>query len=123
MSDAVKTWIEERRAIHREATEGTARVLWEHDDPEGESPNENFDSEPKWEQERLKQAAQAILESSDAHNMFPRALDALNAVRELHHGERDEGGRWTCMYCSHIRQTKILYPCATVRAIEGAINE
>lgn len=83
MSDTVKAWIEERRAIHREATEDTARVLWDHDDPEGESPNENFDSEPKWEQERLKQAAQAVLESSDAHNMFPRALDALNAALEV----------------------------------------
>lgn len=115
-------WLKERRTIHDAATEDAARVLWEHDDPEGESPNENFEDEPKWERERLKQAAQAVLESSDAHNTLPTLLTAVEKVLERHHWERDEYGCWTCRFCSHIQQAKILYPCATVRTVEGAIK-
>ncbi|MFE1082462.1 hypothetical protein [Brevibacterium sediminis] len=88
MSDTVKSWIEERRAIIHGAREA------------------------------IRPAEAIDLGLID----LPRALDALNAVLELHHGERDEYGCWTCRFCSHIQQTKILHPCATVRAIEGAIN-
>lgn len=55
-----------------------------------------------------------------AVRQFPALLTAVEKVLELHHGERDEYGCWTCRFCSHIQQAKILYPCATVRTIEGA---
>ena len=53
----------------------------------------------------------------DAHNMFPRALNALSAALELHvKGYETAGVHW-CSEC----ETK--WPCPTVRSIEGAINQ
>lgn len=88
MSDTVKSWIEERRAIIHGAREAIR-------------PAEAIDL--------------GLIE-------LPRALDALNAVLELH-GPVETGVSdqyWKepdyCPTCSEY------WPCATVRAIEGAIN-
>ena len=83
MTDAVKAWIQDRRA---------ARV-----------PN-------------------STLSISDAHNNLPRALDAIEQVLGLHRRAVDifEPSEF-CAACSTDRRT-VKYPCATVRAIEGAIH-
>lgn len=105
MTDTVKSWIEERRAIQRDGRGCTCQIDWRYPCPEHSPGNP---------------VSQMVL--ADSVREFPRALDALNAVLELHHGERDEYGCWTCRFCSHIQQTQILYPCATVRAVESALK-
>ncbi|VEW13539.1 Uncharacterised protein [Brevibacterium casei] len=136
MTDTVKSWIEERRAIHSEGTGVLLRNPYEL--------NREYDL---WDED-----AEAI---ADAHNMFPRALDALNKVLELHkpifyyehedscmntdedhcaerHVEFDLGeyycedlptGEEACDSCYDDEGERVAYPCATVRAIEGAIND
>ena len=114
----VQQWIEERRAIHAKAAEGPWE--FEPDDTDdwtvvdgvndyiGHSPDDGVRA--GFEQGD----ATAIV---DAHNMFPRALNALNAALELHvKGYETAGVHW-CSEC----ETK--WPCPTVQAIEGAIND
>lgn len=126
MSD-LNEWLKERRTIHEAATEGP----WKQDEEDGvrgvdlytNAEDEEF--EDRWERRdadiRTWDAddATAIV---DAHNTLPTLLTAVEKVLELHHWERDEYGCWTCRFCSHIQQAKILYPCATVRTVEGAIK-
>lgn len=83
MTDTVKTWIEERRAMV------------------------GFDG---WTSDQITKAG------------LPRALDALNAVLELHRRAVDifEPSEF-CAACSTDQRT-VEWPCATVQAIEGAIN-
>ena len=52
----------------------------------------------------------------DAHNVLPRALNALEQVLELHVKGYEAAGIHWCSEC----ETK--WPCETVQAIEGAIN-
>ena len=118
MTDSIKSWIEERRAIHS-AAPGEA---WSN---YGTPPFEVYDSTKYADgdmgemlaETRALKVSHAI---TDAHNMFPRALDALNKVLELHRKERHEYGGWMCTQCT--RNHPVPYPCATVQAIEGAIN-
>src|SRR5699024_8341089 len=80
------------------------------------------DSIKAWIEERLEVQRAATGESKfeqtrDSVRMFPRALDALTTVLELHvKGYETAGAHW-CSEC----ETK--WPCPTVQAIEGAINE
>ncbi|WP_181275990.1 hypothetical protein [Brevibacterium oceani] len=62
----IKAWIEERRAIHAGGRDVLLRSSYELERESGIEEGNDID---------------AIV---DAHNMFPRALDALNAVLELH---------------------------------------
>lgn len=58
----------------------------------------------------------------DAHDNFPRALDALEQVLELHQRKTAFDGNLD--YCGICVESEGAYwPCATVQAIEGAINE
>ena len=59
----------------------------------------------------------------DAHNMFPRALTALEQVLELHRRAVDifEPAEF-CAACSTDKRT-VAWPCATVQAIEGETND
>lgn len=122
MTDTVKPWIEERRNIKDSA--------------------------------HLSEVG-AALAHEDGLDMFPRALDALSKVLELHkpifyyehedscmntdedhraerHVEFDLGeyycedlptGEKTCESCWDDEGERVAYPCPTVQAIEGAINE
>lgn len=120
MTDTAKSWIKKRRAAMDEATEALTQDGYEPD-----------------------------------FLGLPRALDALQAVLELHkpifyyehedscmntdedhcaerHVEFDLGeyycedlptGEEACDSCYDDEGERVAYPCATVRAIEGAINE
>ena len=62
--------------------------------------------------------------AQDAFHEFPRALNALEQVLAVHKpvylvsgGERKPG------YCKECYSSNWSWPCATVQAIEGAINE
>ena len=59
----------------------------------------------------------------DWHQNFPRALDALNAVLELHKplGYIGRDGETVWDECEHCYGSG--WPCETVQAIEGAIND
>ncbi|WP_167197993.1 hypothetical protein [Brevibacterium pigmentatum] len=126
MSDTVKSWVEERQAIHAAATDG----------PWYKTPNDRILSESvHWPEGDDYDVAGgfgrdgAVVEAIhdfdgnaivDAHSMFPRALDALNAVLELHvkeTGGTPDGGVADVCSCG-----VSYWPCPTVQAIEGAIN-
>lgn len=133
MSD-VKSWIDERRAIHGKGTDVLLRNPYEL--------NREYDM---WGED-----AEAI---ADAHNTLPAALSAIEAVLELHcsattyqnvsecenededhederHTESEDGtpicldlpDYAACRSCQ-VDGEPVDWPCATVRAIEGAIND
>lgn len=127
MSD-LNEWLKERRRIHNEATDGP----WEQDEEDGvrgvdlytNAEDEEF--EDRWERRdadiRTWDAddATAIV---DAHNMFPRALNALEAVNaQIDRMEADantygDGGH--DLACDAL----FAYVMTLRQAIEGAINE
>ena len=75
------------------------------------------------EERRAARAPNSTLSVSDAHNNLPRALNALQAVLGLHRRAVDifEPSEF-CAACSTDQRT-VEWPCATVQAIEGAIND
>lgn len=142
MSDTVKAWIEERRAI-----QGAARPFTETDPDDFERSSIFAESADR---ERVEAN---ITASNDGILHFPRALDALNAVRELHkpifyyehedsctntdedhraerHVEFDLGeyycedlptGEKTCDSCWDDEGERVEWPCPTVQAVQAAI--
>ena len=105
MTDTVKAWIEQRRVIHSKGTDVLLRNAYELDR----------------EAELCGADAEAIV---DAHNMFPRALDALSKVLERHQpidGLAYDSPPQECNVCADDRGPRP-WPCPTVQAIEGAIN-
>lgn len=121
MTDTVKSWIEERREVREATTEA-----WEHD---AIKDGGNF-----WTGGGRSDFHLTVDDAAfcvDAHRNFPRALDALNKVLELHVPETEYGpdyysGKYPCVECNLSDQEGLhptLWPCATVQAIEGAINE
>lgn len=70
------------------------------------------------ERRRTREYEPTMFERADTEVAYPRALDALNAVLELHKAVfdiHDPDARAYCHECGY-------RPCATVQAIEGAIN-
>lgn len=140
MPDAAKSWIKERRDIHSAATDGPW-AIWEDlkdggfvhvgDEagviPEGAmatSEDGPFNPTAKC---YVRPDATAIV---DAHNVtVPTALSMVEAVLELHRPEAFEDAYsmqsgFMCESCYDPDKNEwIEYPCPTVRAIEGAINE
>ncbi|MGR6089000.1 hypothetical protein ACU4IU_00390 [Brevibacterium sp. CSND-B09] len=150
----VKSWVEERRATHAAATEHLYFQHWG-----GQNQNGDYAESILFDERDGEELTRGLPDADgeafvDAHNMFPRALDALNAVLELHasdmlyenvdrcenyneyhvddfHTESEDGveicmGRPTgvrvCRSCQADGEP-VDWPCATVQAIEGAINE
>ena len=125
----IKQWIEERRAIHEAATDG----------PWYKTPNDRILSESvQWPEGDDYDVAGgfgrdgAVVEAIhdfdgnaivDAHTNLPRALDALNAVLELHGLNLDFDGTPYCKGCSIPYEVTTTWPCPTIQAIEGAIDE
>ena len=128
----VKLWIEERKAIHAKATPG--EWWWEGESNEDWPQSENS----------LMAGGEAVVNGwgydasginvedddanyiTDALNMFPRALDAIEAVLKVHTpievNHAFKGRTNVCEQCSEDR-LYALWPCETVEAIEGAIND
>lgn len=110
-------WIKERRRIHNVATGG----VWVHDEYTGVEgivyPDTAFAEAVADCGDRDDSAAIV-----DAHNTLPALLTAIENMLKLHQPEyliRDgEWGPANCAVCE-----PWTWPCATVRAIEGAINE
>lgn len=116
MTDTAKTWIDERQTIHAKATPGP----WEFDF-DGDIQGRRKGMSPDPEMDPIVGVLDRDEDNSaivDAHNMLPRALDALNKVLELHH--EDDSGE--CAYC-YFGGANEEWPCATVQAIEEAIND
>lgn len=105
MTDTVKSWIREPRGIHTKAQE---------------HPYVTPQSSTWWEALKVHGEYER-----DAKVNFPAALTALEKVLELHEpravsfysSARMLGAEKECVACSRE------WPCATVRAIEGEINE
>ena len=108
MSDTVKTWIEERRAIHTAADTGR----WYAFDTGVGSSAIRSDEAVFEDMYMMKPDKTAVV---DAHNMFPRALDALNAVLRRH-APHVPGVIDICAECD------MSWPCATVTVIESALE-
>ena len=151
MSDT-KSWIEERRAIHRDGWSG--KWSWSLNDRElatlrATGSHVDFDL---IRDDEFRGPSEVLDEIIDAHNVtVPRALNALEQVLEEHsrqgfyepcdqttcaldgghdhievdYGEwvhADERVGWACFTCRGEDCAPIDWPCATVQAIEGAIN-
>ena len=122
MSDTVKSWIEQRRNVLSHAAKGPWRTggwgaLLSADNEQllaGTATSEGYVQDEADES--------AII---DAHNMLPRALNALEKVLDVHTRISVEhsvyGHTDACEQCSEDR-LYTLWPCETVQAIEGAIN-
>lgn len=117
MTDTVKTWIEERRAIHAkvpgEAWENYATPPFEVYDAT------EYDDGDMGEVLAETRAFSTSREIVDAHNSLPRALNALEQVLRLLDGWEPPdpcmGPDITkCVDCLQIQEMR--------RAIEGAIN-
>lgn len=98
MSDMTE-WLKEHRHISEKGIDSAARALWGNDDPEGESPNESFEDEPRWSQERYKQAAQVVVCTYYDATGFASLLTAMKKVLELHseltiYALDDSNGTW-----------------------------
>lgn len=124
MTDTVKAWIKERRAIHREGWSG--KWSWSLNDTElatlrATGGHVDFDL---IRDDEYRGPSEVLDEIVDAHNVtVPRALDALSKVLELH-----TESKWGfCTQCmnrgEHDWMQAVLWPCPTVRAIEGAIKD
>ena len=126
MSDA-KTWVEERRAIHEAATEGPWVAEYSGETGDCVIPHDAQSTREAVAVTRLFHRTADANAIADAHNNLPHALDALNAVRELH--VRDSLMRDYCSECSDFGtddspvMSVVEYPCPTVQAIEGALND
>ena len=128
MTDTVKSWIGERRAVHAKATPGE----WQADGFADELGGEPIIRLSIWSGPPSSKESPIVVHSIrhhgntgfilDAHNMFPRALDALSAVIELHKplGYIGRDGETVWDECEHCYGSG--WPCETVQAIEGAIN-
>lgn len=130
----VEDWIKERRTIHDAATEGP----WSY---QPESPTMSGET---WtlRREGVAGIRMSVVEYQhgpgnadaivDAHNTLPTVLTALEKVLELHQPVEVEPSDTICNACSNAigaGDTLLRYmpteewPCPTVQAIEGAINE
>ena len=113
----IKQWIEERRGIHAKATPGE----WEEDAVSG-LEGCVYLTDGSYECVADAMSTDDAGPIVDAHNMFPRAMDAIERVLELH-----AKSQWG--FCTQCMETgeygwmlAVQWPCATVQAIEGAIN-
>ena len=114
MTNTVKAWIEERRAIHRGGW--TGKWSWSLNDRDlatlrATGGHVDFDL---IRDDEFRGPSEVLDEIVDAHNVtVPRALDALSNVLELHKPDSVFGD---CLRCHE------QHPCPTVQAIEGAIS-
>lgn len=153
MTGTVKSWIEERRTIHDAATEGPwkARPGDEIEGPGGDNLM-GGDMEYFYGFMLRGENAAAIVDAHNnlprALNALKRVLelhkpifyyeheDSCTNTDEDHRAERhvefDLGeyycedlptGEKTCDSCWDDEGERVAYPCPTVQAIEGAINE
>ena len=138
MVSDLSEWIKERRAIHDAATEGP----WAVDGPAQAGPDDSLVVYPKNDAGAIAYVQPAWDDADsivDAHNNLLTLLAAVENVLELHKPvERRKwwARRWekktVCEECTSMvnklaewehEETEVEYPCPTVRAIEGAINE
>lgn len=123
MTDTVKSWIKERRGIHAKATPG--KWWWEGESDESwpQSENSLMAGEKAIVMGWGYDASGIDVEDNDANyitdalNTHPAALNALEQVLGLHVKGYETAGAYWCSEC----ETR--WPCSTVQAIEGAINE
>lgn len=120
MSDTVKSWIEERRAIIHGAREAIR-------------PAEAIDL-GLIDLPRALDALNAVLELHKPIFYYEHEDSCMNTDEDHcaeRHVEFDLGeyycedlptGEKTCDSCCDDEGERVAYPCATVRAIEGAIN-
>ena len=119
MTDHVKSWIEERRAIHSGGWNGEWSWSLNGRDLATLRATGGYVDFDLIRDDEFRGPSEVLDEIVDAHNVtVPRALDALSKVIELH--QRDEDGE--CASCVTSRGEGVPYPCETVQAIEGAIN-
>ena len=124
MTETVKSWIEERRAIHAAApgkwkkyltTHSSGGVIVEDENEEMLFYDAGFGvtvAEPD--------NAIAIV---DAHNTLPKLVRGVRKVLDMHRRATDlfEPSEF-CAACSTDQRT-VEYPCPTVRTIQEAIND
>lgn len=118
----VQQWIEERRTIHNEATEGPWVAEYSGETGDCVIPNDAQSTREAVAVTRLFHRTADANAIADAHNMFPRALNALEAVIELI--EFMETDAENCLNAGYLHASEVLLENAgdLRQAIEGAIN-
>lgn len=118
-------WLEERRRIHNAATEGP----WAIDGPAQAGPDDSLVVYPKNDAGAIAYVQPAWDDADaivDAHNVaVPVLLTAVEKVLFKHTRvvteQHIDGPTAVCEQCSEDRMFQ-LWPCETVRAIEGEIK-
>lgn len=116
-----KSWIEERRAIHEAATEGPWVAEYSAETGDCVIPHDAQSTREAVAVTRLFHRTADANAIADAHNMFPRALDALSKVLGL----CDEWDREVSIpgvpgvECDESFKVRLVIQ----KAIEGAIND
>ena len=85
MTDTVKAWIEERRTIHNEATEGPLVAEYSGENGDCVIPHDAQSTREAVAVTRLFHRTADANAIADAHNMFPHALDALEDLIGIAH--------------------------------------
>lgn len=119
----IKQWIEERRAIHEAATEGPWVAEYSGETGDCVIPHDAQSTREAVAVTRLFHRTADANAIADAHTNLPRALGALNKVLELHGLNLDFDGTPYCKGCSIPYEVTTTWPCPTIQAIEGAIDE
>lgn len=127
----IQTWLDHGRALADQATEGPWFTSpFEHDPVWGSVVTGGVDEH---EEDRSPCIEAGNREDAtfiaDARTRLPQALNALQAVLDMHVapewvkvGRPNDGSRDICQECT-TEDTLIMYPCRTVRAIQDAIGD
>ena len=77
------------------------------------------------ERRRIREHEPTMFERADTEVAYPRTLNALEQVLELHkpNTSKFRVSVWCASECKDSEGNIEQYPCRTVQAIEGAIND
>lgn len=132
MVSDVNEWLKERRTIHDAGTP-KAQGRWSYRVDQGDFDAPIMDGKGDYlgcspdDGVRAGFDTEVAEHIADAHNTLPNLLTAVENVLELH-TETVHGECAICFECTYdgayeADYSPLDYPCPTVRAIEGAIDE
>lgn len=125
----IQAWLDQGRTFADQATEGPWFTSpFEHDPVWGSVVTGGVDEHDEDLSPCIEAGNRKDAEFiADARTRLPRALDALQAVLDLHQPYTLEEPAWTyCLGCLSPDDLSLdgdAYPCPTVRAIQDAIGD
>ena len=126
----MQAWLDQGKALADRATEGPWFTSpFEHDPVWGSVVTGGVDEHEEDQAPCIEAGDRKDAEFiADARTRLPQALNALQAVRDLHKPEEYDGyphgaDGVMCAVCLTEYDTYEEWPCATVRAIQDALGE